>query len=171
MNGIDIVLAIILIIALFQGFKRGFILELASLAGIVAGVFGAIHFSHFAALYLSRFFDWNEQTVNLASFAVTFIIILCLVHFLAKFLTKMVDFAMLGIVNKLLGSFFGVLKTAFILSVVLLFASNLDKNVLFLDEETKENSVLYKPVSSIAPFILPTLLKKINEIIDPEDEI
>src|SRR5690606_29426927 len=170
--GIDVVLAIILIIAVFQGFKKGFILELASLVGIVAGVYGAIHLSHFTATYLSRFFCWNEQTVNLASFAVTFILIIGAVHFLAKGLTKMIDFAMLGIVNKLLGSLFGFLKTAFILSVIFMFFNTVDQTISFLGEETKEESVLYTPISSIAPFILPTLLQEIDEMMyDKEEEI
>ena len=119
MNLIDIVLGVILLIAFYIGFKRGFFLALASLIGVIAGVYCAIYFSDFAAAYISRWFDWSEQTVNMVAFAITFLGVLILVSLAGKFLTKIADFAMLGVFNKLLGGIFNVLKYAFIVSVVL----------------------------------------------------
>ena len=54
MNSIDIVLGIILIYAFYRGIRKGLFATLASLIGLIAGVYGAIHFSHFAADLLSE---------------------------------------------------------------------------------------------------------------------
>ena len=59
---IDIVLGVILLIAGYLGFKKGLFVTLASLIGLVAGVYGAIYFSHYAADFLTQRFNWSTQT-------------------------------------------------------------------------------------------------------------
>jgi len=162
MNLIDIVLGAILLIAFYMGYKRGLFLALASLIGVIAGVYGAIYFSDFAAGYISEWFNWSEQTVNLAAFAVTFMAILLLVSMAGKFLTKIADFAMLGILNKLLGAVFNVLKYAFIVSVIFMYV-NASESYSILSEEKRATSVLYEPVASLAPMILPHILREVDD--------
>jgi len=168
MNTIDIVLGIILLIALVMGYKKGLFVALAGLVGIIAGVYGAVYFSGYAAGYLSGWTDWNEQTVNLAAFAVTFLAILLLISLAGKALTKIADFAALGIINKLLGAVFNVLKFAFIISVVFMFV-NASPSFSILSEEDRDTSVLYAPVASLAPLVVPYILKEVD-VIDEEDK-
>ncbi len=162
MNLIDIVLGALLIIAFYVGYKKGLFVALAGLIGIVAGVYGAIYFSDFAAGYISQWFDWSEQTVNLAAFAITFLGIVFLISAAGKFLTKIADFAMLGIVNKLLGGLFNTVKYAFMLSVVFMFV-NASGSFSILSEEKREASVLYTPIASIAPVIIPHILREADQ--------
>ncbi|WGK65935.1 CvpA family protein [Croceiramulus getboli] len=159
MSTLDIVLGILLLLGLFQGFRKGFFVEAASLIGLLAGIYGAIHFSYFAADYLVERTDWSEQTINLAAFAITFILIVVVVSLAGKLLTKMANFAALGLINKLLGAGFGLLKTAFILSVIIMFLGAAGERLQLIDQEDKENSILYRPVASIAPAFLPAILK------------
>lgn len=169
MSVLDIVLAVFLLVGLFQGFKKGFFVELASLVGLVLGVIGAIYFSHFVSGFLIKYIAWEEQTVNLVAFAITFIGIVILVSMLAKVLTQMADIAALGLINKLFGAVFGLLASAFFLSVLLLFFNSFEQDFSILEEEKKEASILYKPVSSLAPMVLPRLIKELNEYIEPAD--
>lgn len=169
MNGIDIVLGIFLLIGLVQGFRKGLIVELASLAGLVLGVFGAVHFSYIVANWLIDYTNWNEQTVQLVAFAITFVAILILVSLLAKAVTKLVGFVALGMLNRLLGAAFGLLKMAFITSVILLFINSwMMSSIGFLPEEKKEASLLYKPVEILAPMILPNFINELNQAIPSE---
>lgn len=161
MNLIDVVLGAILIIAFYMGYKRGLFLALASLIGVIAGVYAAIYFSDFTAGYLAEWFDWSEPTVNLGAFAITFIAILMLVTMAGKFLTKIADFAMLGLLNKLLGAFFNMLKYAFILSVIFMFI-DVSERYSILSEEKREASILYQPVASVAPVLLPHILREVE---------
>lgn len=169
MNSIDIVLGIFLLIGLIQGFRKGFFVELASLVGLVLGVVGALYFSHFVSGFLEKFTNWNGQTLHLVAFVVTFIGIVILVSLLARMLTKTLDLMALGLLNKLLGSVFGILKLAFIASLILLFLNSFESEISFLEEEKKEASILYKPVASLAPMVLPKLIKEFNNYVKEEN--
>ncbi|WP_166959495.1 CvpA family protein [Yeosuana marina] len=173
MSVLDIALLVLLILGLVRGFSRGFFVEVASLIALIAGVYGAFHFSNFAASFLKDRVDCNENTVNIAAFAITFIIIVLVISLAGKALTKIADFAMLGLLNKLLGALFGGLKVALILSVILIVLEKLHANILFVKEADQESSVLYNPVKSLIPTIFPNVIvngKPIgDDIIEEED--
>ena len=163
MNTVDIILSLVLLIGLVRGFFRGLLAELASLIGIVAGIYGAIHFSHFLGAFLSNHLEWQSQYINLISFAVTFVLIVFLVSLVGKMLTKVAAFAALGIVNKLLGGVFGLIKTAFIASVIIMFFKATNERIEIVEDKTLEESILYDPVESIAPIVLPSIIKQVQE--------
>lgn len=160
MNILDIILGALILFGLIRGLSKGLFVEIASLVALVAGVFGAIHFSDFAAGFLESKVDWSEQTINIAAFAITFVIIVMVISLAGKALTKLADFAALGMLNKLLGGVFGALKIALILSVALMVFSKMNRAIPFLGEEDIENSVLYEPVESLAPMIFPYIIKE-----------
>lgn len=163
MNTVDIILSLVLLYGLVRGFFRGLLAELASLVGIVAGIYGAIHFSQFVGDFLSKYVNWEVEYINLASFAITFIVIVFLVSLAGKMLTKVAGFAALGIVNKLLGSVFGLMKSAFIASVIIMFFKATNEQIEIVEDQTLKESILYNPVESIAPVILPSIIKQVQE--------
>lgn len=160
MNVFDIILAALLIYGFVKGFIKGLFVEVASLVALIGGVWGAIHFSYFAAGILKRYVSWEENYISLTAFAITFIAIVIAVSSLGKMFTKLADFAALGLVNKILGGIFGFLKTAFILSILLIFFNRINYNFSFVEEETMEESILYEPIKSIAPAIFPSIIKE-----------
>ncbi|RXG33107.1 CvpA family protein [Leeuwenhoekiella marinoflava] len=170
MNYLDIVIGILLIFGLFKGLKNGLLIEVASLIALILGVYGAIHFSYYAVTFLNEKVSWSEQTINLAAFAITFIIIVFVITLAGRVLTKVASFAMLGIVNKILGGIFGLLKTAFILSVIIMFLAAMTNSLNIIDEETKEESVLYKTIQPLGPSFLPSILKEVDEFRDRNDQ-
>lgn len=160
MSVIDIVLGALILFGLVRGFMKGLFVEVASLVALIAGVYGAIHFSNFASEFLKSKVDWNEKTINIVAFAITFVIIILVIGLAGKALTKLADFAALGIINKLLGGAFGALKIGLILSVILIVFDRFNSTITFADEETLEESALYKPVKSLVPIIFPNILKE-----------
>lgn len=155
---IDILLGALLLFGLIRGLSKGLFVEVASLVALFAGVYGAIHFSNYAAEFLIERVDWSEQTINLTAFAITFIIIVVAISLAGKALTKIADFAALGFLNNLLGGLFGVLKIGLILSVVLLIFSKMNRTIPFLEKDDLEKSVLYEPVKSLAPMLFPNFV-------------
>lgn len=164
MSVLDIVLAALILFGLVRGLMKGFFVEIASLIALVAGVYGAIHFSNYASKFLIDKTDWDEKTINIVAFAITFIIIVLVIALAGKALTKMADFAALGIVNKILGGLFGAMKFALILSVILIIFDSMNRAIPFTDEKSIEDSVLYNPVKSLAPMIFPVILEKKKEL-------
>ncbi len=159
MSFIDIILGVAMLFGLVRGVMKGLFVEVASLLALVLGVYGAIHFSFYAADLIQTKVEWNLKTINIVAFAITFVVIVFAISLAGKALTKLADFAALGMLNKLLGGAFGALKIGLILSVLLIVFNKLNNALPFLEDEDIEQSVLYKPVKSIAPILFPTLIK------------
>ena len=164
MNLLDIILGIILVFAFIQGMRKGLFVSLASFIGLILGVVGAIYFSEFAAKYINDWLSLNEETTSFIAKAVTFIAIVFIINWAAKFLTKIADFAFLGLFNKILGGVFNVLFSAFVISVIFMFFNQWNTSEYVISNEKKENSNLYAPVEALAPCVLPNLVKDLKNI-------
>ena len=159
MSIIDIIIGALLLFGLIRGVMKGLFVEIASLVALVLGVFGAIHFSGFATEFLESRVDWDEKTINIVAFAITFVIIVLAISLAGKALTKLADFAALGIVNKLLGGAFGAIKIGLVLSVLLIVFDKMNNTLPFMEKDDLEESILYEPVKSLSPMIFPNLIK------------
>ena len=136
---------------------------------MVLGIIGAIYFSDYAANYINEWFSWNKQTTSFVAIAVTFIAIVIIVNWAGKFLTKIVDFAFLGVFNKILGGVFNMIISAFIVSVIFMFFNEWNATEYVISEEKKNNSYLYEPIANLAPLVLPSLVEEIENIDIPKD--
>jgi membrane protein required for colicin V production len=157
MNWIDLTIIVILIISLISGFTNGLIREIASLAALVLGIWGAIKFSGFTAAKLYDYFDMNGQYVGIIAFMVTFGIIVVIIHFIGIMTDRIINAASLGFVNRLLGMVFGVIKSVLIMSILFVILNALDARKPFLPKATIERSTFYNPISDIAPALFPII--------------
>ena len=172
MNFLDIFLAAVLLFGLVRGLWKGFFVELASFVSLIIGIFIAIKFSGFTADFLRKESESDSHYIEIAAFAITFILVVVGIILLAKVFTKIADFTALGWLNRLLGGIFGLLKMLFILSVLLHFFQKINFNGNLVSEEKLNESVLYNPVKETSEFIFPVLSdwfdKAKEEIILPE---
>jgi len=157
MNLFDLVFILLLLWSAYRGFTKGFILQLSTLAALLLGIFGAIHFSDLTADWLNTRFDISTNYLSIIAFALTFIIIVIAVHLLARLVEKLIQAIALGFVNRILGIVFGIAKTAFILSVILVLVNKANDKYHFIPREKTQNSLLYQPLSDFAPMIFPYL--------------
>lgn len=166
MNIIDIIIVVILLLGLVNGFKRGLFIEITSLLGLILGVYGAIHFSYYLANVLESSVNWDASLIQIVAFAGTFLVIVIGLVMLGKVLTKIAETIMLGFFNKVLGAIFGLLKVGLILSVMLIIFSQFNKTLKFMDGSKVERSTLYEPVKNFAQWIFPkmiTVIENTNE--------
>ena len=164
MSVIDIIIGALILYGVVKGLFKGLFVEVTSLLALLVGVYGAVHFSNYAAEILLNNFDWSEKTTNTTAFAVTFIAIVLAISLAGKALTKLADFAALGLLNKLLGALFGGTKIALIISILLLIFSNLNKSIPFVSNDEIEASLLYGPIKSLAPMVLPEFMNAATKI-------
>ncbi|NOZ46293.1 MAG: CvpA family protein [Chlorobi bacterium] len=163
MNVIDLIIVIPLAWSAYKGFSKGLIVSIASLLALLLGVYGAIKFSDITSGYLIQNFDFSSQYLPIISFAITFILIVVAVHLLARVLDKIVKAVALGFINRISGALFGIIKTAFILSVILTLINKFDEKTGVISPELKESSLLYIPLTGFAPLVFPYLdFEKIN---------
>lgn len=159
MSFLDIILGVILVIGLFKGIKNGLFVELASLVSLILGIYLAIKFSFLARIMLSAITHWNPKTIQITAFIITFLLVVITISLLAKFLTSVADFAFLGVINKLGGGFFRLLKTILILSIFLNLFEKINFNNTFAKKETLDKSMFYRPIQQTAGFIYPSIEK------------
>ncbi|SFR37565.1 membrane protein required for colicin V production [Robiginitalea myxolifaciens] len=159
MGLLDIILGALLALGLYKGLKNGLFLELASIIALIAGIYGAIHFSYITADYLSERVNWELRTLKIAAFIITFLCIVGVVHLLGKALTKVADFAFVGWLNKLAGGVFGVLKAAVILGAILIFFDRANSSLNVVKSDYIANSVLYAPLMETGAFVFDWVLE------------
>jgi membrane protein required for colicin V production len=173
-NHWDIILFIPLVFAAWKGFQKGLIIELASIAALIAGIYVAANFSEITAEKLKEWFDIEGTWLGYLSFIVTFVAVVFGVYALAKVIEKAVNMVALKLVNKIAGLAFGTLKVALIISIVLNLLGWLDRYIPVLSKSEPNKSLLFNPVKSIAPTILPVLmdtewLSSAEELLAPQN--
>lgn len=157
MNFIDLFIVAILIWFGYKGFRKGLIFELVSIIALYLGVYGGLKFSDRTAEYLTKYVD--SEYLNIASFTVTFLVVLLLVFAAGKVIEKIINLVALKLINKILGSFFGILKIGIILVVLITIVESYDSKLEFLPKDIKEDSMLYNPLLTAANQILPEIEK------------
>lgn len=160
MNILDIIFLVPLLFALYRGFKKGLVHMIASLLALVLGIFGAMKLRPLFASFLDSLFNINPDHINMIAFAVAFVSIVIVVHMAAFFVDKLIKAVALNFVNRLLGMAFGVLVTAFVISMILWPVNQVNSQRQLIKQKHIEGSLLYKPLSSFAPAVFPYLKKQ-----------
>ncbi|HEY5967792.1 MAG TPA: CvpA family protein [Chitinophagaceae bacterium] len=152
---LDIIVAVILILALIKGYRQGLIVALFSLVALVIGLAAAIKLSVVAAGYIGKAVNVSDKWLPIISFAVVFLIVVLLVRLGAKFIQKTVELAMLGWVNKVGGILLYTGLYIIIFSVLLFYADQMN----FIKLETKRESVTYAYIQPWGPKLMDGLGK------------
>ncbi|MBN2522504.1 MAG: CvpA family protein [Bacteroidales bacterium] len=166
----DIIFLIIFSWAIYKGYTRGFILQAATLAALILGIFGAIKFSGFTATIIMEKLHFNWEYMHLMAFAITFIGIVIGIHFLARLFEKLLKAISINFINRLLGVIFNLIKYAFIISAILVVINGINRRIHFLPEKKINQSILYKPLSALAPMLFPYLHFDFTHPFDSPDE-
>jgi membrane protein required for colicin V production len=162
MNILDIVIIVVLLYGFIKGIKEGLFVEAASLVALIAGVYGAIHFSYIASDFLKDKLNWEQKYITLLAFALTFAVLVIVISLIGKLLTKVADFAHLGWINKIAGGGFGALKWALIFSVILMIFDRFNNTISLVSQENKNKSMLYEPVKNLANTLFPNFIKDVQ---------
>ncbi|MEE4177901.1 MAG: CvpA family protein [Bacteroides sp.] len=155
MNYIDLIIAIPLLWGAIRGFSHGFLMEVATLAGLIGGIFVALIAADVAGRILAGMVDWNPIPFKFFAFVVAFILVVILLKFLAKVLENVFKAIHLNLLNRLGGLVFGIIKFAFILSILMIFVNYLNPHIELLSEKAREGSLLLPYIEKMVHYILP----------------
>lgn len=159
MNILDILIAIPLLYFVYKGWSRGLAFEIASLAGVIAGAYAAVHFSQWVADMLGL----DGENAILTAFFITFVGVVALAFLLGKAVEGALKMTHLSIVNRLVGALFGMLKCLCILSVVLSWIVMIDRHEMVLTSKTKNESLFYEPTQKVGGMLTARLRKVVDE--------
>ena len=152
-NPIDLILCILLGYGALQGFRKGLLVEVASLAALVFGLWGAFFFADWAKIYIESYISLNPAVLNAVSYLLVFVAIVIGISLVAKAVTKVIQLVALGFLNRILGSVFGALKVGILLSAVLVAIQRVNFLITLIDPSLIEVSVLYEPLLELGSLI------------------
>ena len=147
---LDLVFAVIIILAFINGYRRGLIVGIFSFVAIIIGLAAAIKLSTVVADYIGKTVKISEQWLPLISFTVVFFIVVLLVRLGANAIQNAAETIMLGWINRIGGIIFYIAIYITIFSVVLFYADQ----IKIIRPVTKEKSVTYSYIQPWGPKVI-----------------
>ena len=150
---IDLVFAVLIVLAIIKGYQRGLIVGVFSLLAIIIGLAAAIKLSAVVAGWIGKAVKVSEQWLPVISFVIVFLIVVLMVRWGANAVQRMAETIMLGWANRIGGVilYIAIYITGF--SIILFYA----EQIKIIQPATIDKSVSYS-------FIQPWGPKAINGI-------
>ncbi|HXL54844.1 MAG TPA: CvpA family protein, partial [Chitinophagaceae bacterium] len=144
---IDIIFVILLAMALWKGYSRGFIVAVFSLLAIFIGLAAAIKFSVIVSGWLHNNTNIGTKWLPFISFLLVMIVVIILVRWIAGLIQAGIEFAMLGWLNRLAGIVLYAALYTMVYSILLFYATQMG----IIKTETIKTSVTYNIVEPLGP--------------------
>ncbi len=155
MNFLDIFIIGAIGFGTWKGFSKGLVLEVFSFFAFFFGLYGGIHFSDAVAAFLKNSMGFTSEYLPAISFTLTFLAIGAMVYFAGKAFDKIIKVARLSLFNRVGGAVFGVAKWMFITGAAIIISESYDDKMDILSEESKQNSLLFKPLRDVTMGAIP----------------
>jgi len=150
---IDLIFAVLIVLALIHGYRRGLIVAVFSFIAIIVGLAAAIKLSTVVAKHLGHAVKISDRWLPVISFIVVFIVVIILIRLGAKIIQRVTETVMLGWVNRLGGIILYAAIYTTVFSILLFYAGQ----TKLIRSETIQASVTY-------PFIQPWGPKAIDAL-------
>ncbi len=154
---IDIFFLLLLALAVFKGFSRGFIVAIFSFLAVIAGLAAATKLSVLVANYIGDNTFISKQWLPFLSFTIVMVLVFFIVKWIAYLLRGSAKMLMLGWLDKLGGIVFYAIIYIAIFSVLLFYAAQM--NILKPTTIAESKTYLY-----IEPFG-PKMINAIGYVI------
>lgn len=157
---LDIVFAIVLLLAFIHGYRKGLIHSIVSLLALVIGIMAAVYLSGLTAIYIDKWFNISSKYLPLISFMLVFIGIYLLFRLLEKLLEGFFKLLKLNFINQLAGAIIWSVIWTMLFSTILFYGNNAG----LLTAELKTESIVYEKVEPFAPKTIETIGKVIPPV-------
>ena len=158
MNTLDLIVCLVLALAVWNGWRQGFVVQICSLAGIVAGIWIAARFGAQVGGWLRL----DDEVAAAGGFVTVLVAVILVVAIAGRVVRKVFHFAGLGVADTLLGIAVSVLK-------YLLVFDALNEDYCLVGPRTIERSKSYKPVRWLSESIFP-FLEWVGERVPRQEE-
>lgn len=138
----DIVVSVIALVALVNGWRKGLITQLCSIVAIIGGVWLASAFGTEVGAMLGV----DARYAKAAGFLVIFFVVLILLAFLSRVVKKLFSFVGLGILDSLFGALLSVAKVAIIMGVLCSAFDALNAGGRFVEKQKLDKTIFFRPL-------------------------
>lgn len=123
-NLVDILIVAFLLFFMIKGFLKGFVREVCFLLGLLLGFWAAFRYYPSAVVAMRSFIQLPHHIASVIAFIIIFLTLGFLFFFLGHLLTQLLEkYKIAGSLNRSGGIAFGFLQGAFLLCMILYFAS------------------------------------------------
>ena len=154
MSYLDLFFVVVIAWGAYSGFSKGLIKELASILGVIIGVFLAKNYYPYLDIKLKPIFESEAGFISILSAILIFLLTIMVFKIIAKFLTKFLKIIALGLLNRIIGSVFGIFKTVLLLCILVFIFSNINNVTGIIKAEKLSQSFFYSKIEKINSFII-----------------
>lgn len=151
MNFFDLLVYLVLAVAVWNGWRKGCVVQLCGLAGLVIAVWLAARFGP----EVGHFLKFEGQVAAPGGFIIVLLVALCAAAIVGRAIRKLLRFAGLGFVDVVAGIAVAVVKYVLLLSVLFSAFERLNTDFHFVEPQTLEQSKTYRPVLRVAEWVFP----------------
>jgi len=162
----DLVIIIFTLLLGIKGLLNGFIKEVFGILGLVGGVFISSRISSEVGEIIAPILALqNQTTIRLIGFIVGFFAIWLIIYILGIIVSKIFSASGLGIINRLFGLIFGMLKIFLVFSIIIyaLYQANAFKKLI---QANTQNSIVMPYLVDVGSQIIKIEAIAIIENID-----
>ena len=154
MSYFDLFFGLVLAWGAYSGFSKGLIKELASILGVIFGIFLAKNYYPYLDIKLKPIFESEAGFISILSAILIFLLTIMVFKIIARFLTKFLKIIALGLLNRIIGSVFGIFKTVLLLCILVFIFSNINNVTGIIKAEKLSQSFFYSKIEKINSFII-----------------
>lgn len=147
---IDVIFAMLLIIACIKGYSKGLIVALFSVLAFIVGLAAALKFSTIVAGWLQNSTNISAKWLPFISFALVFFAVVLLVNWGGKLIQKTFETVLLGWVNRIGGVILYAALYTIIFSIFLFYA----EKVSLIRADSIQSSVTYSFIQPWGPKVM-----------------
>jgi membrane protein required for colicin V production len=157
MATLDIILLVCFLPGIIRGLSKGFLEQALALVGIVLSVWAAFRFSSLVCTWIKPYLEVSETVLSVISFALILVIVALVAILVGKLLTKLLELAMLGWLDKVLGLVLALAVNALAIGVVIVLFDTLNLKFGFVKPEVLDGSVVYTALKDLSYLVFPYL--------------
>jgi membrane protein required for colicin V production len=150
---IDAIFAVLMVLAIIQGYRRGLIVAVFSFIAIVIGLAAAIKLSAVVANHLGEAVKISDKWLPVVSFILVFVVVIILIRLGARAIQRITEKVMLGWANRLGGIILYVVIYTTVFSILLFYTHQLK----LIKPETIQASVTYSFIQPWGPKAIGSL--------------
>lgn len=152
----DIVVSILALIALVNGWRKGLTVQACSIIAIIGGIWLA---STFGA-DVGNLFGVEPRFEKAAGFLTIFLVVLIVLAVLSRMVKKLFSFVGLGVLDSLFGALISVAKVALVLGILCSAFDSLNAGGRFIEKKSLDKTIFFRPLCRTVEVLTSSISKR-----------
>lgn len=166
MAAIDIIILAMIGVGAIGGLLKGFVKQMASIVGLIAGLLVARALFGTVAERLEPALGTSTTVAQVLAFVLIWVAVPLGFALVASLLTKALDAVHLGWLNRWLGSGLGALKYMILIGLAIHVMEYMDPKDEIISQTKKKESVLYYPMRDFSGIFFPVFKNVTEQLIE-----